>query len=242
MAEGVTMETMEVRQLSHVRHLPMKSVPESVGYEIWPSCDVTLKSRTVTSVHTGVHVDLPSGYAGVIYNKLGLSQEGIVVVPYVLDANFQSPLNLVVYIPTRGERDYKVLKENPLAQLVIHRVAALSVCHAVLPSTSPARSSRASSPVGVSGEFSNIISPTHRKVRTQVSLRPYRLHSLESPVNVPRVLFRDTDASSSDSDGVLFLECSTPSFSGECFDVPDEPDVPLSNTTTPVHRVTRSLT
>ena len=124
MVEGVTMETMEVRQLSHVGHLPMKSAPESVGYEIWPSCDVILKSQTITSVCTGVHVDLPPGYASVIYNKLGLAQEGIVVVPYVLDANFQSPLNLVVH--NTGERDYKVLKENPLAQLVIHRVAALS--------------------------------------------------------------------------------------------------------------------
>ena len=120
------METMEVRQLSHNGHLPMKSAPESMGYEIWPSCDVILKSQTVTSVRTGVHVDLPPGYAGVIYNKLGLAQEGIVIVPYVLDANFQGPLNLVMH--NMGERDYKVLKENPLAQLVIHHVAALPLC------------------------------------------------------------------------------------------------------------------
>ena len=135
MAEGVTMETMEVRQLSHDRHLPMKSAPESVGYEIWPSHDMILKSWTVTSVHTGVRVDLPSGYAGVIYNKLGLAQEGIIIVPYILDANFQGPLNLVMH--NMGERDYKVLKENPLAQLVIHHVATLPMYHAVLPSAFP---------------------------------------------------------------------------------------------------------
>ena len=61
MAGGVTMETMEVRQLSHDGHLPMKSAPESVGYEIWPSHDMILKSWTITSVCTGVHVDLPPG-------------------------------------------------------------------------------------------------------------------------------------------------------------------------------------
>ena len=165
------METMEVRQLSHDGHLPMKSAPESMGYEIWPSCDVILKSRTVTSVRTGVHVDLPPGYAGVIYNKLGLAQEGIVIVPYVLDANFQGPLNLVMH--NMGERDYKVLKEDPLAQLVIHHVAALPLCHAVLPSTSPTGYSMVSSPIDVSGEFPNIISPTPRQVRTAVSPRPY---------------------------------------------------------------------
>ena len=187
---------MEVRQLSRDGHLPMKSAPESVGYDIWPSRDVVLKSRTVTSVHTGVHVDLPPGYAGVIYNKLGLAQEGIVIVPYILDANFQGPLTLVLH--NTGERDYKVLKENPLAQLMIHRVAALPVRHTVLPSTFPTGSSRVSSPIGASGEFPNIIPPTPRKVRTPVSPRPYRLRSLESPVNVPRVLFRDADAFSSD--------------------------------------------
>ena len=240
----VTMETMEVRQLSRDGHLPMKSAPESVGYEIWPSRDVILKSRTVTSVRTGVRVDLPLGYASVIYNKLGLAQEGIVVVPYVLDANFQGPLNLVMH--NTGERDYKVLKENPLAQLVIC-VAALPVRHAVLPSTFSTGSSRASSPIGASGEFPDIISPTPQKVRTPVSLRPYRLRSLESPVNVPRVLFRDTDAFSSDSDGVLFPECSSPSSPGKCSNHNDElpdfkPDAPPTNTTLTTHRVTRSLT
>ena len=165
------METMEVRQLSCDGHLPMKSVPESVGYEIWPSCDMVLKSRAVTSVHTGVRVDLPPGYASVIFNKQGLAQEGIIVVPYVLDANFQGPLNLVMH--NMGERDYKVLKENPLAQLIIHCVATLPMCHVVLPRTSPIGYSRVSSPVGASGEFPNIIPPMPRQMRTVVSLRPY---------------------------------------------------------------------
>ena len=239
------MEIVEMRQLSCDGHLPMKNAPESVGYEIWPSCDMVLKSQTVTSVRTSVRVDLPPGYAGVIYNKLGLAQEGIVVVPYVLDANFQGPLHLVVH--NMGERDYRVLKENPLAQLVIHCVAALPMCHVVLPHTSPIGYSKVSSPVRASGEFPNIIPLMPRQMRTVVSPGPYRLHSLESPMRVPRVLFRDTDTFSSDSDGVLFPECSTPSSSGTCSHhnggLPDsELGVPLTNNTATMHRVTRSLT
>ena len=187
MAEGVPMEIMEMRQLSRDGHLPMKNAPESVGYEIWPSYDVVLKSWTVTSVHTSVRVDLPPGYAGVIHNKLGLAQEGIVIVPYVLDANCQGPLHLVVH--NMGERDYKVLKENPLAQLIIHHVAALPMRHVVLARTSPTGCSRVPSPVGASGEFPDIIPPMPRKVKTAMSPRPYRLCSVESPARVPRVLF-----------------------------------------------------
>ena len=124
---------MEVRQLYHDGQLPMKSTPESVGYELWPSCDVMLKSQTVTSVHTGVRVDLPSGYVGIIYNKMGLAHDGIIVVSNILDTNSHGPLNLLMH--NTSERDYKVLKENSLAQMIIYHVADLPVHHDVLHST-----------------------------------------------------------------------------------------------------------
>ena len=165
------MEFVEMRQLSRDGHLPMKNAPESMGYEIWPSCDVVLRSQTVTSVRTSVRVNLPQGYASVIHNKLGLAQEGIIVVPYVLDANFQGPLHLVTH--NTSERDYKVLKENPLAQLILHCVATLPVHHVVLPRISPIGCSRVPSSVGASRKFPDIIPPMPRKVRTAVSLRPY---------------------------------------------------------------------
>ena len=66
--------------------------------------------------------------------------------------------------------------------------------------------------------------------------------------NAPRVLFRDTDESTSDSDGVLFQESPTPSSSGRCSDRSGgfsdfEPDVHLMNIAvgTSMCRVTHSL-
>ena len=169
-------------------------------------------------------MDLPSGYAGIIYNKMGLAHDGIIIVSNVLDTNSHGPLNLLMH--NTSERDYKVLKENPLAQLIIHHVAKLPVHHAVLYSPFSKENSKVSSPIDTSGEYPNIIPPMPQKL----SPKPYRLCSLEPLRNVPRVLFRDTDASPSDSDGVLF-----PDF---------EPDVQLMTTTvtTSMRRVTHSLT
>ena len=104
-------------------------------------------------------------------------------------------------------------------------------------------------PIDIPGEYPNVIPPTPRKVRTLVSLKLYRLCSLELTKNVPRVLFRDTDESTSDSEGVLFQESPVPSSLRRCSDhsggLPDfEPDVQLMNTTadTSMCRVTHSLT
>ena len=66
--------------------------------------------------------------------------------------------------------------------------------------------------------------------------------------NASRVLFRDTDESTSDSDGVLFQESPTSSSSGKCSDRSGgfsdfEPDVHQMNVAagTSMCRVTRSL-
>ena len=238
---------MEVKQLCHGGHLPMKSTPESVGYELWPSCDVILKCRTITSVYTGVRVDLPSGYVGIIYNKMGLTQDGIVIVSNILDTNSHGALRLLMHNTTA--MDYKVLKENPLAQMIIYHVADLPVHHAVLHSTFPKENSKISIPIDIPEEYPNVIPPTPRKVKPPVPPKPSRFHSLEPMKNVPRVLFRDTDESTSDSDGVLFQESPTPSSSGRCSDCSGglsdfEPDIHLMNIAvdTSMHRVTRSLT
>ena len=220
----------------------MKSTPESVGYELWPSCDVILKCRTITSVHTGVCVDLPLGYVGIIYNKMGLTQDGIVIVSNVLDTNFNGALRLLMHNTTG--MDYKVLKENPLAQMIIYCVADLPVHHDVLHSTFLKENSKISIPIDISEESPNVIPPTPRKVKPPVPPKLSQLHSL----NATRVLFRNTDESASDSDGALFQESPTLSPSGKCSDhsggfSDPEPDIHQMNIAagTSMHRVTRSL-
>ena len=143
------------------------------------------------------------------------------------------------------EMDYKVLKENPLAQMIIYRVADLPVHH----STFLKENSKISIPIDIPEEYPNAIPPTPQKEKPLVPPKLSQFHSLELTKNAPRVLFRDTDESTSDSDGVLFQESPTPSSSGRCSDHSGgfsdfEPDVHLMNIAadTSMCRVTHSLT
>ena len=201
-----------------------------------------LKSRTVTSVHTGVCVDLPLGYVGIIYNKMGLTQDGIIIVSNILDTNSHGALRLLMHNTTG--MDYKVLKENPLAQMIIYHVADLPVHHDVLRSTFSKENSKISIPIDIPEESPNVILPTPQKVKPPVPPKPSRLCSL----NATRVLFRNTDESASDSDGVLFQESPTSSSSVKCSDHSGgfsdfEPDVHQMNVAagTAMCRVTHSL-
>ena len=74
-----------------------------------------------------MRVIIPSGYAGVIHAKSGLAMEGIVTITGIIDEDFHGEIGLIMHNVT--ETDYKVLKENPLAQLVVYQVDRLPVSY-----------------------------------------------------------------------------------------------------------------
>ena len=108
-------------------HIPMKVTTGSVGYDLWPSSDITLQCGAVTKVNTRVRVVIPPGYAGVIHAKSGLAMEGIIAITGIIDADFHGEIGLMMRNIT--ETDYKVLKEDPLAQLVVYKVDRLPVIY-----------------------------------------------------------------------------------------------------------------
>ena len=81
-------KTIQFHMLSTGGHIPMKVTSGSTGYDFWLSSDVTLRTKTITRVYTGVKVTIPTGYVGVIHSKSGLAMEGIVAVAGVIDENY----------------------------------------------------------------------------------------------------------------------------------------------------------
>ena len=69
-------------------HIPMKVTSGSEGYDFWLNCDITLRTKTITRVATGVKVIIPMGYGGVIHSKLGLVMEGIIAMTGVIDEDY----------------------------------------------------------------------------------------------------------------------------------------------------------
>ena len=104
-------------------HIPMKVTPGSAGYDFWPSCDITLRTKTITRVAMGVKVIIPMGYIGVIHSMSGLVMERIIAMTGVIDEDYQGEIKLLMYNMT--EADYKVLKENPIVQMVVYRTDKL---------------------------------------------------------------------------------------------------------------------
>ena len=108
-------------------HVPMKVTPGSAGYDFWLSCAITFRTKTITRVAMGVKVIIPAGYIGVIHSKSGLAMEGIIAVTGVIDEDYQGEIRLLMHNMT--EANYNVLKENPIAQMVVYHTDKLSTTY-----------------------------------------------------------------------------------------------------------------
>ena len=74
-----------------------------------------------------MRVVVPLSYAGIIHAKSGLVMEGIIAITGIIDEDFHGEIGLIMHNVT--ETDHKVLKENPLAQLVVYWVDRLPVSY-----------------------------------------------------------------------------------------------------------------
>ena len=110
-------------------HIPMKVTPGLAGYDFWLSCDITLRTnhQTITRVATGVKVIIPMGYIGIILSKSGLAMEGIIAMTGTIDEDYLGKIRLLMHNMT--EANYKVLKENPIAQMVVYHTDKLPIIY-----------------------------------------------------------------------------------------------------------------
>ena len=99
----------------------------SAGYDFWLSSDDTLRTKAITRVATGVKVTIPTGYVGIIHSKSGLVMDGILAITGIINEDYQGEIRLLMHNTT--EVNYKVLKENPIAQMVVYHTDKLSMIY-----------------------------------------------------------------------------------------------------------------
>ena len=82
--------------------------------------DVTIKPSTTLLVHTGIAMEIPKGYAGLIYARSGLaSKKGLAPANKVgvVDADYRG--EIMVALHNHSDKDQTISNGERIAQLVI---------------------------------------------------------------------------------------------------------------------------
>ena len=105
--------------------VPTRAHPGDAGLDLHSVEDVILAPGARASVGTGVAVEIPTGYAGLVLPRSGLAaRHGISVVnaPGLIDAGYRGEIRVLLLNPDRPE-PFEVRAGARIAQLVIAPVA-----------------------------------------------------------------------------------------------------------------------
>jgi dUTP pyrophosphatase len=115
---------VRVCRLDPAASLPRYAHAGDAGADLVSTQDVTLRPGERVLVPTGLAVEIPEGYVGLVHPRSGLAQRsglGMVNAPGTIDAGYRGEIKLIL-INHDPVTDIMLARGDRIAQLVIQRV------------------------------------------------------------------------------------------------------------------------
>lgn len=98
-------------------YMPVKAYDLDAGWDIRSPYELTVWNNESVSMDTGVHVEIPAGYVGMLKSKSGLNIKYGIVGEGVIDAGYTGSIMVKLY--NNGEYPYKINKGDKIIQLIV---------------------------------------------------------------------------------------------------------------------------
>jgi len=100
--------------------IPHYAHPGDAGMDIFSAEDAVIKAGERKNIRTGIKMELPEGFVGLVWDKSGLAlKNGIKTMAGVIDSGYRGEIGIVL-ANLRGQ-DYKIEKGQKIAQMLIQK-------------------------------------------------------------------------------------------------------------------------
>ena len=107
---------IKVKRLSDDAKLPKRAY-DSIGYDLYSIEDVELLKHDVKKVRTGIAIEIPEGYVGIIKERSSVGSKGVAVRAGVIDPDYRG--EVIVVLHNIDNVYHKIKKGDKVAQLLI---------------------------------------------------------------------------------------------------------------------------
>ena len=114
-----------VEKIKENAKLPQKAHPEDAGFDLYSSDVYSIPPYSQILVSTGIKMAIPSGHAGLIWDKSGLASEGLKTMGGVIDSNYRGEIKVIV--KNLSEDVYNIIPGQKIAQIIIQEISSLSI-------------------------------------------------------------------------------------------------------------------
>lgn len=96
------------------------------GMDIFSAEETTIKARERKNIKTGIKIELPDGFVGLVWDKSGLAlKNGIKTMAGVIDSGYRGEIGIVLV--NLSDQDFKIEKGQKIAQMLIQKVERLEI-------------------------------------------------------------------------------------------------------------------
>ncbi|MBI2662161.1 dUTP diphosphatase [Candidatus Woesearchaeota archaeon] len=112
---------IEIKKLTATAIIPKYVHANDAGMDFYADEDCLIKIGERKLISTGIAMAIPSGYAGLIWDKSGIASKfGLKTMAGVIDASYRGEIKIVVH--NLSNQDYQVEKGTKIAQMLIQKV------------------------------------------------------------------------------------------------------------------------
>jgi len=112
------MPKLKVKRLDKEAKLPVRKREGDAGLDLYSNQMVVLNPGERTMVSTGIAIEIPKGYVGIIKDRSGLAaKQGLTTIAGVVDENYRGEVKVVLL--NTGNEQVILDKHTRIAQLLI---------------------------------------------------------------------------------------------------------------------------
>jgi dUTP pyrophosphatase len=119
---------LRVKRIHPDAKLPVYQHPGDAGLDLFSVVDDVLAAGESKPIPTGIKMAIPEGYVGLVWDKSGISLQGVHRLAGVVDAGYRGEVRVVMV--NLGREPFVIKKGMKIAQLLIQAVSAPEVVEA----------------------------------------------------------------------------------------------------------------
>lgn len=101
---------------------PKYALPGDAGLDLFSTGDITVGPSSRVKIPTGISMEIPDGYVGLIWDKSGLSfKTGLKTLGGVIDSSYRGEIHVTLFNPDPTWA-IRIEKDSKVAQLLIQKV------------------------------------------------------------------------------------------------------------------------
>lgn len=112
---------IQIKKIDTEAKIPQFALEGDAGMDLYSCEDEILKPQERKSIKTGIAIQMPKGFAGLIWDKSGIAhKKGIKILGGVIDSNYTG--EWLIGLVNLSQEDYLIRKGEKIAQVLFQKV------------------------------------------------------------------------------------------------------------------------